>query len=36
MKFEFNWANGLLENYVLVYCWDSNMSDLGGKVKGQP
>ena len=19
MKFEFNWANGLLENYVLIY-----------------
>ena len=36
MKFEFNWANGLWENYVLIYWWDSNMSDLSWKVKGQP
>ena len=35
MKFEFNWANGLWENYVLIYWWDSNMSDLSWKVKGQ-
>ena len=34
MKFELNWANGLLENYVLIYWWDSNMSDLSCKVKG--
>ena len=24
----------LWENYVLIYWWDSNMSDLSGKVKG--
>ena len=29
MKFEFNLAKGLGENYVLIYWWDSNMSDLG-------
>ena len=34
MKFEFNRANGLWENYVLIYCWDSNMSDQSWKVKG--
>ena len=28
MKFEFNWANGLWENFDLVYRWDSNMSYL--------
>ena len=28
MKFEFNWANGLGENYDLIYRRDSNMSDL--------
>ena len=33
MKFDFNWANGLWENYVLIYWWDSNKSDL--KLKGQ-
>ena len=36
MKFEFNWVNGLLENYVLIYWRDSNMSDLRWKGKGQP
>ena len=36
MKFEFNWPSGLWGNYVLVCWWDSNMSDLGWKVKGQP
>ena len=36
MKFEFNWANGLWENYVLIYWLDSNMSDLSWKVIGQP
>ena len=24
------------KNYVAIHCWDSNMSDLGWKVKGQP
>ena len=33
MKFEFNWANGLWENYVLIYWWDSNMSDLAERSK---
>ena len=28
MRFEFNRANGLQENYDLIYRWDSNMSDL--------
>ena len=28
MKFELNWANGLRENYDLIYRLDSNMSDL--------
>ena len=32
MKFELNWANGLWGNYVLIYWWDHNMSDLGWKV----
>ena len=36
MKYEFNLANGLWENYVLIYWLDSNMSDLSWKVKGQP
>ena len=36
MKFEFNWANGLWENYVLIHWWDHNISDLGWKGKGQP
>ena len=35
MKFEFKWPSGSLENYVLMCWWDSNMSDLGWKVKGQ-
>ena len=35
MKFEFNWPKGFWENYVLIYWWDSNMSDLGWRVKGQ-
>ena len=33
MKFEFNWANGLRENYDLIYRWDSNMSDLAERSK---
>ena len=33
MKFEFIWVNDLWENYVLIYWWDSNMSDLSWKVK---
>ena len=28
MKFEFDWPNGFGENCVLIYCWESNMSDL--------
>ena len=36
MKFEFNLANGLCENYVLIYWLDSIMSDLSWKVKAQP
>ena len=28
MKFKFNWANCLWENYALIYWWDSIMSDL--------
>ena len=32
MKFEFNWTNGLWENYVLIYWWDSNISHLSWKV----
>ena len=36
MKFVFDWANGLWENYVLINWWDHNMSDLGLKGKGQP
>ena len=33
MKFEFNWANGLRENYDLIYRWDSNMSHLAERSK---
>ena len=33
MKFELNWANGLLENYDLIYRWDSYMSDLAERSK---
>ena len=33
MKFEFNWANGLWENYDLIYRWDYNMSDLAERSK---
>ena len=36
MKFEFNLANDLWENYVLIYWQESNESDLSWKVKGQP
>ena len=36
MKFEFNSANGLWDNYVLIYWWGSNMSELSWLVKGQP
>ena len=36
MKFEFKWHSGFWGNYVLMCWWDSNMSDLGWKVKGQP
>ena len=33
MKFELNWANGLRENYDLIYRWDSNMSNLAERSK---
>ena len=33
MKFKFNWANGLLEKYDLIYRWDSDMSDLAERSK---
>ena len=33
MKFEFNWANGLSENYDLIYRLDSNMRDLAERSK---
>ena len=36
MKFKFNGANGLWENYVLIYWWDSNIiniSDLAERSK---
>ena len=33
MKFEFNWANGLWENYDLIYRWDSNMRNLAERSK---
>ena len=33
MKFEFNWANSLWENYVFIYWWDSNMSDFAERSK---
>ena len=33
MKFEFNLANGLWDNYVLIYWLDSNMSDLAERSK---
>ena len=33
MKFELNWADGLWENYVLIYWWDSNMSNLAENSK---
>ena len=33
MKFELNWANGLWENYDLIYRWDFNMSDLAERSK---
>ena len=36
MKFEFERPSGFWGNYVLMCWWDSNMSDLGWKVKGQP
>ena len=36
MKFEFNWPSGFWGNYVLMCWWDSNISDFGWKVKGQP
>ena len=32
MKIELNWADGLWENYVLIYWWDSNMSKFAWKV----
>ena len=36
IKFAFNWPRIVWENYVLI-CWlDSNISDLGWKVKDQP
>ena len=36
MKFEFNWANDLWENKVLINWLDHNTSDPGWKGKGQP
>ena len=36
MKFDFDWPGGFWKNYVLIYCWDSNISNLGWKVKGKP
>ena len=33
MKFDVNWANGLWEIYVLIYWWDSHMSDLAERSK---
>ena len=33
MKFEFNWVNGLRENYDLIYRWDSIMSELAERSK---
>ena len=36
IKFEFNWPSGFWGNFVLMCWWDSKMSDLGWKVKGQP
>ena len=33
MKFVFNLANDLWENYVLIYWWDSNMSDFAKRSK---
>ena len=33
MKFELNWANGLWENYDLIYRWDFNMCDLAERSK---
>ena len=35
MKFEVNWPYDFWENYVLIYWWDSNMSEIGWNVKGQ-
>ena len=32
IRFEFNWPSGFWENYVLIYWWDSNMSEFGWKV----
>ena len=28
-EIEFNWPHSFYVNYVLIYWWDSNMSDLG-------
>ena len=36
MKLEFKWLSGFWGNYVLMCWWNSNMSDLGWEVKGQP
>ena len=36
MEFGFNWPTIVWENYVLICWWDSNISNLGWKVKGQP
>ena len=33
MKFEFNWANGMSENYDSIYRRHSNMSDLAERSK---
>ena len=32
MKFEFNWPSSLWENYVLIFWWESNISNIGWKV----
>ena len=36
MKFRFKLPSGFWETYVLIYWWDSNISDFGWKAKGQP
>ena len=36
MKFEFNWANGLWKNYVLIYSNKKETSDFYGTVSLEP